>query len=79
MNQFKAIESVRMRAKRAKRKKEMVEKIGPGRAWLGEKMDLYYIHPWPEWALLSMKTEPKISSFRPEIPGFDPRIFGIES
>ena len=31
------------------------------------------------WALLSMKTEPKISSFRPEIPGFDPRIFGIES
>ena len=31
------------------------------------------------WALLSMKTEPKILSFRPEIPGFDPRIFGIES
>ena len=25
--------------------------------------------------LLSMKTEPEISFFRPEIPGFDPRIF----
>ena len=31
------------------------------------------------WALLSTKTLPKISFFRPEIPGFDPRIFGIES
>ena len=31
------------------------------------------------WALLSMKTYPKISSFQPEIPGFDPRIFGTES
>ena len=28
---------------------------------------------------MSMKTEPKILSFRPEIPGFDPRIFGTES
>ena len=39
MNQFKVLESVRMRAKRAKRKKEMGEKIDPGRARLGKKMD----------------------------------------
>ena len=38
MNQFKAIESVRMRAKRTKRKKEMGEKIDPGQARLGGKM-----------------------------------------
>ena len=38
MNQFKAIESVRMREKCAKRKKEMGEKIDPGQARLGEKM-----------------------------------------
>ena len=39
MKQFKAIESLRMRAKRTKRKKEMGKKIDPGRARLGEKMD----------------------------------------
>ena len=35
---FKAIDSVRMRAKRAKQKKEMGKKIDPGRARLGKKM-----------------------------------------
>ena len=39
MNQFNAIESVRLRVKRAKRKKEKEKKIDPGRARLGEKMD----------------------------------------
>ena len=39
MDQFKAIESVRMSVKHAKRKKEMGEKIDPGRARLGKKMD----------------------------------------
>ena len=37
MDQFKAIESVRMSAKHAKRKKEMGGKIDPGRARLGRK------------------------------------------
>ena len=32
-----------------------------------------------QWALLSTKTLTKISPFPPENPGFDPRIFGIES
>ena len=32
-----------------------------------------------QWALLSPNTYPKISSFQPELPGFDPRIFGTES
>ena len=44
MNQFKAIESIRMHAKRAKRKKEMGEKIGPSRAWLGKKMDQLVVY-----------------------------------
>ena len=39
MDQFKAIESVGMSVKHAKRKKEMGKKIDPGRAQLGEKMD----------------------------------------
>ena len=39
MDQFKAIESVRMSVKQAKRKKEMGKKIDPGRAWLGKKID----------------------------------------
>ena len=39
MGQFKAIESVRMSVKPAKRKKEMGKKIDPGRARLGKKMD----------------------------------------
>ena len=39
MDQFKAIESVRMSVKHAKRKNEMGKKIDPGRARLGEKMD----------------------------------------
>ena len=39
MDQFKAIESVRMSVKHAKRKKEMGKKIDPGRARLGKKID----------------------------------------
>ena len=39
MDQFKAIESVRMSIKHAKRKKEMGKNIDPGWAWLGKKMD----------------------------------------
>ena len=31
------------------------------------------------WALLSLKIDSKISSYHPEIPGFDPGIFRIES
>ena len=38
MDQFKAIESVRMSVKHAKRKKEMGKKIDPGRARLGKKI-----------------------------------------
>ena len=44
MKQFKAIESVRMRATRAKRKKEMGKEIKPGRARLGKKMDQLVIY-----------------------------------
>ena len=44
MNQFKAIESVRMRAKRTKRKKEMGKKIDPGWARLGKKMDRLVVY-----------------------------------
>ena len=44
MNQFKAIESVRMGAKRAKRRKEMGEKIDPGRARLGKKMNQLVVY-----------------------------------
>ena len=39
MDQFKAIESVRMSVKHAKRKKEMGKKMDPGRVRLGKKMD----------------------------------------
>ena len=44
MDQFKAIESVRMSLKHAKRKKEMGEKIDPGRARLGKKMDQLVVY-----------------------------------
>ena len=44
MGQFKAIESVRMSVKHAKRKKEMGKKINPGRARLGIKMDLLVLY-----------------------------------
>ena len=44
MNQFKAIESVRMRAKRTKRRKEMGKKIDPGWARLGKKMDRLVVY-----------------------------------
>ena len=44
MCQFKAIESVRMSVKHAKRKKEMGKKINPGRARLGIKMDLLVLY-----------------------------------
>ena len=44
MDQFKAIESVRMSVKHAKRKKEMGEKIDPGRARLGKKMDQLVVY-----------------------------------
>ena len=44
MNQFEAIESVRLRAKRAKRKKEKGKKIDPGRARLGKKMDQLVVY-----------------------------------
>ena len=44
MDQFKAIESVRMSVKHAKRKKEMGKKIDPGRARLGRKMDQLVIY-----------------------------------
>ena len=39
MDQFRAIESVRMSVKHAKSKKEMGKKIDPGRARLGKKID----------------------------------------
>ena len=44
MDQFKAIESVRMSVKHAKRKKEMGKKIDPGRARLGEKIDQLVVY-----------------------------------
>ena len=44
MNLSKAIESVRMCAKRIKRKKEMGEKINPGWARLGKKMDQLVVY-----------------------------------
>ena len=44
MNQFKAIESGRMRAKRTKRKKEMGKKIDPGWARMGEKIDRLVVY-----------------------------------
>ena len=44
MDQFKAIESVRMSVKHAKRKKETGEKIDPGRARLGEKIDQLVVY-----------------------------------
>ena len=44
MGQFKAIESVRMSVKHAKRKKEMGGKIDPGRARLGEKIDQLVVY-----------------------------------
>ena len=46
---------------------------------LGRGSSHRVLHCSPQWALWSMKTSPKISSYRPEIPGFDPRIFGTES
>ena len=39
MDQFKAIESVRMSVKHIKRKKEMGKNMDPGRVRLGKKMD----------------------------------------
>ena len=39
MDQVKAIESVRMSVKHAKRKKEVGKKIDPGRARSGKKID----------------------------------------
>ena len=44
MDQFKAIESVRMSVKHAKRKKEMGKKIDPGRARLGKKIDKLVVY-----------------------------------
>ena len=44
MDQFKAIESVRMSVKHAKRKKKMGEKIDPGQARLGKKMDQLVVY-----------------------------------
>ena len=44
MDQFKAIESVRMSVKHAKRKKEMGKKIDPGRAQLGKKIDQLVVY-----------------------------------
>ena len=44
MDQFKAIESVRMSVKHAKRKKEMGKKIDPGRARLGKKIDQLVVY-----------------------------------
>ena len=40
---------------------------------------LFVIPVSARWALLSLKTDYKISSFRPEIPGFVPGTFGVES
>ena len=44
MDQFQAIESVRMSVKHAKRKKERGEKIYPGRARLGKKIDQLVVY-----------------------------------
>ena len=44
MDQFKAIESVRMSVQHTKRKKEMGEKIDPGRARLGKKIDQLVVY-----------------------------------
>ena len=44
MDQFKAIESVRMSVKHAKRKKEVGKKIDPGRARLGKKIDQLVVY-----------------------------------
>ena len=44
MDQFKAIESVRMSVKHAKRKKEMGKKFDPGRVRLGKKMDQLVVY-----------------------------------
>ena len=44
MDQFEAIESVRMSVKHAKRKKEMGKKIDPGRAPLGKKIDQLVVY-----------------------------------
>ena len=44
MDQFKAIESVKMSVKHAKRKKEVGKKIDPGPARLGEKIDQLVVY-----------------------------------
>ena len=44
LHQFKVIESVRMSAKRAKRKKEMGKEINLGQARLGKKMDQLVVY-----------------------------------
>ena len=49
--------------------------------WVGDGgINSIFVNPvsaW--WALLSLKTDYKISSFHPEIPGFDPGTFGVVS
>ena len=49
--------------------------------WVGDGgiNSLFVIPVSARWALLSLKTDYKISSFHPEIPGFDPGTFGVES
>ena len=49
--------------------------------WVGDGgiNSLFVIPVSARWALLSLKPDYKISSFHPEIPGFDPGTFGVES
>ena len=47
------------------------------RRWRNHSLFVNFV--FARWALLSLKTDTKISSFHPEIPGFDPGIFGTES
>ena len=69
MNQFKAIESIRMRAKRVKRKKEMGEKFDPGRAWLGKKMDKHVVY-----TSLAVSEGPMLSILIGEFDTEDPSL-----
>ena len=69
MNQFKAIESVRLRTKRAKRKKKKGEKINPSWAWLRKKMDQLVVYT-SLVVVVVLVTGPK------KIPIFCPKNFG---
>ena len=49
--------------------------------WVGDGgiNSLFVIPVSARWALLSLKTDYKISSFHPKIPSFDPGTFGVGS